>query len=158
MFCFLIDINSTQCLDPQHFGLLNPDPLKYADPRIGIQGAKYLQKTVQKKIVALKTLIRNVEKRETIKNFFISEWFLSSFSITITKYRRKIIWNFFFFVKEISKKRSEETPIANDLYPDPCLIQEKWILSRSSDSTHELWNRQSFKIFVENERMSNIFS
>ena len=29
-------------LDPQDFGLLDPDPQKYADPRIRIQVAKYV--------------------------------------------------------------------------------------------------------------------
>ena len=36
-------------LDPQDFGFLDPDPQKYADPRIRIQGAKYQPKTATKK-------------------------------------------------------------------------------------------------------------
>ena len=31
-------------LDPQDFGFLDPDPQKYTDPRIRIQGAKYQPK------------------------------------------------------------------------------------------------------------------
>ena len=32
----------------QDFGFLDPDPQKYADPRIGIQGVKYQPKTGKK--------------------------------------------------------------------------------------------------------------
>ena len=35
-------------LDPQDFGFLDPEPQKYADPRIRIQGAKYQPKTEEK--------------------------------------------------------------------------------------------------------------
>ena len=35
-------------LDPQDFGFLDPDPEKYADPRI--QGVKYQSKTAKKKL------------------------------------------------------------------------------------------------------------
>ena len=43
-------------LDPQDFGFLDPDPdpQKYADPRIRIQGAKYQPKTAKKKILLSK--------------------------------------------------------------------------------------------------------
>ena len=36
-------------LDSQDFGFFDPDPQKYADPRIRIQGAKYQPKTAKKK-------------------------------------------------------------------------------------------------------------
>ena len=36
-------------LDPQDFDFLDPDPQKYADPRIRIQEAKYQPKTAKKK-------------------------------------------------------------------------------------------------------------
>jgi len=36
-------------LDPQELGFLDPDPQKYADPRIRIQGVKYQPKTATKK-------------------------------------------------------------------------------------------------------------
>ena len=35
-------------LDPQDFGFLDPDPQKYADPRIRIQGAKNRPNTAKK--------------------------------------------------------------------------------------------------------------
>ena len=41
-------------LDPQDFGFLDPDPQKYADPRIRIQGGKYQPKTAKKKNLILK--------------------------------------------------------------------------------------------------------
>ena len=37
-------------LDPQDFGFLDPDPQKYADPRIRIHGVKYQPKTAKKKL------------------------------------------------------------------------------------------------------------
>ena len=52
-FCSLILFGSVQdSLDPQDFGFLDPDPdpQKYADLRIRIQGAKYQPKTAKKKI------------------------------------------------------------------------------------------------------------
>ena len=53
----LISLNSAKDpdpLDPQDFGLLDPDPdpQKYADPRIRIQGAKYQPKTAQKNLLS----------------------------------------------------------------------------------------------------------
>ena len=39
-------------LDPQDFGFLDPDPQKYADPRIRIQGAKYQPKTAKKNLLS----------------------------------------------------------------------------------------------------------
>ena len=53
-------------LDTQDFGFLDPDPQKYEDPRILIQGAKYQPKAAKK--ITLKTHIC-IEKRENIKNF-----------------------------------------------------------------------------------------
>ena len=38
-------------LDPQHFSFLDADPLKYANPRIGIQGTKYQPKTANKNLM-----------------------------------------------------------------------------------------------------------
>ena len=37
-------------LDPQDFGFLDPDPQKYTDLRIRIQGAKYQPKTLKTQI------------------------------------------------------------------------------------------------------------
>ena len=37
-------------LDPHDFGFLDPDPQKYADLRIRIQGAKYQPKTEKKNL------------------------------------------------------------------------------------------------------------
>ena len=55
---------------PQDFGFLDPDPQKYADPRIGFQGAKYQPKT------ATKNLLSNPKsellKKERLQNFLIS--------------------------------------------------------------------------------------
>ena len=48
-----------------HKYILGPDPQKYADPRIRIQGVKYQSKTV-KKGFSLKTQIQTVAKREII--------------------------------------------------------------------------------------------
>ena len=36
-------------MDPQDFGFLDPDPQKYADPRIRIQRGKYQPKTAENK-------------------------------------------------------------------------------------------------------------
>ena len=41
-------------LDPQDFGLLDPDPQKYADPQIRIQGQN-INKKLQKKILISKS-------------------------------------------------------------------------------------------------------
>ena len=41
-------------LDPQDFGFLDPDPQKYADPRIRIQGVKNNQKLKTKKCLLSK--------------------------------------------------------------------------------------------------------
>ncbi len=40
-YCFSAEDLDPDPLDLQHFGFLDPDPLKYADGRIQIQGAKY---------------------------------------------------------------------------------------------------------------------
>ena len=70
-------------LDPQDFGFLDPDPQKYADPRIRIQGAKYQPKTATKKNVYSQNLNGS-----------------SSFSIKISeKTKAKILK--FCFVKKI---------------------------------------------------------
>ena len=42
-FCFFV-VKDPDLLYPQHFGILDPDPLKDADPRIRIQGTKIDQK------------------------------------------------------------------------------------------------------------------
>jgi len=49
-------------LDPEDFGFLDPDPQKYADPRIRIQGVKYQPKTAKKSF-----LLQN-PKSELLKN------------------------------------------------------------------------------------------
>jgi hypothetical protein len=61
-------------LDPQDFGFLDPDPQKYADPRIRIQGAKYQPKTAKKKFYSQNPNL-NYLKRRDYENFIISEWF-----------------------------------------------------------------------------------
>ena len=70
-------------LDPQDFGFLVPDPQKYADPRIRIQGAKYQPKTATTKNLLSKPKSELLKKRD-YKNFLISEWFLK-FSIKISE-------------------------------------------------------------------------
>ena len=45
-------INELDPLDPQDFGFLDPDPQKYADPRIRIQGAKYRPRTAKKNLLS----------------------------------------------------------------------------------------------------------
>ena len=44
-------------LDPQDFGFLDPDPQKYVDLRIRIQGAKYQPKTAVKNFLLSKPQI-----------------------------------------------------------------------------------------------------
>ena len=41
-------------LNPQDFGYLDPNPQKYADQRIRIQGVKYQPKTAKKTFLFLK--------------------------------------------------------------------------------------------------------
>jgi len=43
-------------LDSQDFGFLDPDPQKYANPRIRIPGVKYQRKTEKKNIFIPKSL------------------------------------------------------------------------------------------------------
>ena len=59
-------------MDPKDFSFLNPDPQKYADPRIPIQGVKYQLKTATKKII-LETQILTIEKERLQK----ISWFLN---------------------------------------------------------------------------------
>ena len=55
-------------MDPQDFGFLDPDPQKYADPRIRIQGVKNHPKTAKKKtFLLLKPKSELMKKREIIK-------------------------------------------------------------------------------------------
>ena len=73
-----------QCLgfgsmDPQDFDFLDPDPQKYADPRIRIQGVKYQAKTATKKTA--KPQIWTFEKREIIK----ISLFLNGFRIKMSE-------------------------------------------------------------------------
>jgi len=53
-------------LDPQDFGFLDPDPEKYADPRI--QGVKYQPKTAKKTFLLLKPKSELLKKREIKKS------------------------------------------------------------------------------------------
>ena len=53
-------------LDLKDFGFLDPDPFKYADPRIRIQGGQN---------ITLKPQIWTIKKRD-YTNFRISEWFI----------------------------------------------------------------------------------
>ena len=61
-------------LDPQDFGFLAPDPQKYADPRIRIQGVKNQPKTAKKKFTPKTQL--STEKKRDYKNFLICKWFI----------------------------------------------------------------------------------
>ena len=67
-------------MDPKDFGFLDPDPepnpQKYVDPRIRIQGAKYQPKTEEKKILLSKPKSEPL-KKERFKNFLISEKFIN---------------------------------------------------------------------------------
>ena len=53
-YIYKIFNESTIEWDPQDFGFLDPDPQKYADPRIRIQGGKYQPKTAKKTFLLLK--------------------------------------------------------------------------------------------------------
>ena len=56
-------------MDPQDFGFLDPDPQKYADPRIRIQGAKYQPKIATTKIYSQNlNLVVNLKRIERVKN------------------------------------------------------------------------------------------
>ena len=59
--------------DPQDFGFLDPDPQKYADPRIRIQGVKYQPKTEKKHFLLLNPKSKLLKKKRDYKNFLISE-------------------------------------------------------------------------------------
>ena len=63
LYCSVLDPDP---LDPKDFSFLNPDPQKYADPRIPIQGVKYQLKTATKKII-LETQILTIEKERLQK-------------------------------------------------------------------------------------------
>ena len=52
-------------LDPQDFGFLDPDPQKYADPWIRIQGVKNQPKTA-KNLFTPETQIGTFEKKEKL--------------------------------------------------------------------------------------------
>ena len=62
-------------MDPQDFGFLDPDPQKYADPRIRIQGAKYQPKTANKNTLS-QTPNLNVGKQRLLKISSSLEWFI----------------------------------------------------------------------------------
>ena len=68
----------------QHFGFLDPNPPKYADPRIRFQGAKCQPKYVKINFAHLKTIIRTVQKNKNIK-FSLSLNGSSSLSVKISK-------------------------------------------------------------------------
>ena len=66
--CFDISIRSTigqstSTQDPDDFGFLDPDPQKYADPRIRVQ---YQPKTEEKNFFTLKPKISFFEKKERL--------------------------------------------------------------------------------------------
>ena len=50
--------------DPQDFGFLDPDPQKYADPRIRIQGVKYQPKTAKNPFLLPKPKSELLKKRD----------------------------------------------------------------------------------------------
>ena len=54
--------------DPEDFGFLDPDPQKYAYPRIRIQGAKY-QPNCKKNVLLSKPKSELLKKIESIKIF-----------------------------------------------------------------------------------------
>ena len=66
-------------VDPQQFDFLDPDQFE------------------KKKYFAVKTQIWTVEKRQIIKNFLISEWFIK-FSMR-NEGKKKMIWKFFYHHK-----------------------------------------------------------
>ena len=71
------------------FGFLDPDPFKYADPRIRIQGGQN---------ITLKPQIWTIKKREIIKiSGFLNG--SSSFSIKISEKYKKKVWKFWFVKK-----------------------------------------------------------
>ena len=62
IYIFLLIVTNAKDPDPldtQDFGFLDPDPQKYADPRIQIQGVKYQPqpKTAKKNVVTPKIQI-----------------------------------------------------------------------------------------------------
>ena len=48
-------------MDLQQFGVLDPDPQKYVDPLIRIQGAKYQLKNVKKNFLHLNPKTENIK-------------------------------------------------------------------------------------------------
>ena len=100
----------------------DPDPQKYADQRIRIQGTRYQQKKSNK-------FTLNYRKKRDYKNFLISEWFIK-FQHKIKQKKTKLFENFaslIFFSKFYG----------NNQDPDPFFSQRgsririkiKWILS-----------------------------
>ena len=57
--------------DPKDFGFLDPDPQKYADPRIRIQGVKFQPKTAKKTFLLLKPKSELLKKKRDYKNFMV---------------------------------------------------------------------------------------
>ena len=51
-------------MNPQNFGIMDPDQQKYGDPRIRIQVTKYHPKTAKKTKFTLKTKNRTIKKRD----------------------------------------------------------------------------------------------
>ena len=96
----------------QDFGFLDPDPQKYADPRIRIQEVKYQPKTTKNYFFTPETQIWAFEKKRDYKNvsFFLNG--SSSFRIKISE---KIYNKFenYFLLKNFSKSWR------NDQDPDP---------------------------------------
>ena len=68
-------------MDPQDFGFLDPDPQKYADPRIRSQRVKHRPKTAKKNLLQ-KPKSERLKKREIIK--------ISSFLNGSSSFRIKI--------------------------------------------------------------------
>jgi len=88
-------------LDPQEFGFLDPDPQKYADPRIRIQGGKHQPKTEKKTFLLLNPKSELLKKRDN-KNFL----FLigsSSFRIKINEKNLTKKFENYFLLKKFSK-------------------------------------------------------
>ena len=75
-------------LNPQDFGFLGPDPQKYADPRIRIQGVKYQPKT-EKKTFLLLNPSYELLKKERLKKISSFLNGLSSFRIKISEKKKQ---------------------------------------------------------------------
>ena len=109
-------------MDPQGFGFLDPDPQKYADPRIRIKGVKY------QNFFTPKTKIRTFEKKRDYKiSSFLNG--SSSFRIKICEKNKTKNLKIYFFLKN-SVNLKEMTWIRIHFFQcgSRIRIKIKWIL------------------------------